>query len=82
MASVQTVREEAGMSAHTDFEPGELEEILRHDHYSPDELAILLGINKHTIEQAAHSGELRATMLDHHILSIRRDEVVRWIEGH
>ena len=70
------------MASQTEFEPGELEEILRHDHYSTEELAILLGVDRHTIEQAAHSGELQATMLDHHMLSIRREEVVRWIEGH
>jgi excisionase family DNA binding protein len=73
--------EEAQMASKSEFEPGELDEILRHDCYSPEELAVLLGVNRHTIEQAAHRGELRAEMLDHHIVSISRDAVVRWIEG-
>jgi excisionase family DNA binding protein len=58
-----------------------LDEILRHDHYSTEELATLLAIDRHTIEQAAHRGELSATMFDHHILSIRREDVIRWLTG-
>jgi excisionase family DNA binding protein len=68
------------MDSAPDINPGELEDILRKDHYTPEELAVLLGINKHAIEAAAHSGELRATLLEHHIISIRREDVVRWIE--
>jgi excisionase family DNA binding protein len=64
-----------------DIDIDEVEDTLQHDHYTPDELSDLLGINKHTIEQAAHSGELRATLLDHHIINIRREDVVRWLEG-
>ena len=64
-----------------DIDLEELEDTLQHDHYTPGELSDLLGINKHTIEQAAHSGELRATLLDHHIINIRREDVVRWLEG-
>lgn len=69
------------MAPDKTFEPGELEEILRRDHYTPEELAALLGMSVHTIEQAAHSGELHATIVDHHILGIRREAVVEWIEG-
>jgi excisionase family DNA binding protein len=68
------------MAIERDFKPGELEDALHHDHYSPEELAALLGMNLHTVEQAAHSGELRATIVDHRILSIRREDVVRWFE--
>jgi excisionase family DNA binding protein len=69
------------MDSVPDIEAGDLEEILRKDHYTPEELSILLGVNKHAIEAAAHSGELRATLLEHHIISIRREDVVRWIES-
>jgi excisionase family DNA binding protein len=72
---------ETVMAPDRKFESGELVEILRHDHYTPEELAALLGISVHTIEQAAHSGELRATIVDHHVLGIRREAVVEWIEG-
>jgi excisionase family DNA binding protein len=58
-----------------------LEELLRHDHYSAEDLAALLAIDRHTIEQAAHRGELSATMFEHHILSIRREDVIRWLTG-
>jgi excisionase family DNA binding protein len=69
------------MAPDQKFEPGELEEILHRDHYTPEELAALLGMSVHTVEQAAHSGELQATIVDHHILGIRREAVVQWIEG-
>jgi excisionase family DNA binding protein len=69
------------MKSARDLATEELEELLRHDHYTPEELAILLGMDRHTIEQAAHRGELHATIFDHHILSIRREDVVRWLEG-
>jgi excisionase family DNA binding protein len=64
-----------------DIDIDEVEDTLQHDHYTPDELSDLLGINKHTIEQAAHSGELRATLLDHHIINIPREDVVRGLAG-
>ena len=69
------------MESDRDIDISELEELLRHDHYTPEELSDLLGINKHTIEQAAQSGELHAPLLDHHIMNIRREDVVRWLEG-
>ena len=69
------------MNSAPDIDSGELDDILRKDHYTPEELSVLLGINKHAIEAAAHSGELRATLLEHHIISIRREDVVQWIES-
>ena len=69
------------MDSAPDINPGDLADILHKDHYTPEELAALLGINKHAIEAAAHSGELRATLLEHHIISIRREDVVQWIES-
>jgi excisionase family DNA binding protein len=68
------------MESDRDINIDDVEDLLQHDHYTPEELSDLLGINKHTIEQAAHSGELHATLLDHHIMNIRREDVVRWLE--
>jgi excisionase family DNA binding protein len=69
------------MESDRNIDIDEAEDVLWHDHYTPEELSDLLGINKHTIELAAHSGELHATLLDHHIINIRREDVVRWLEG-
>ena len=69
------------MDSAPDINSGDLDDILRNDHYTPEELSVLLGINKHAIEAAAHSGALRATLLEHHIISIRREDVIRWIES-
>jgi hypothetical protein len=53
-------------------------DLLHHDHYTVDEVARLLDISAHIIQHAAFSGELRAQILGHHILSLRREDVVVW----
>lgn len=54
-------------------------DLLHHDHYTADEVARLLGISVHIVQHAAFSGELRAQILGHHILSLRREDVVAWL---
>ena len=56
-------------------------DLLQHDHYTVDEVARLLDISAHIIQHAAFSGELRAQILGHHILSLRREDVVVWFVG-
>ncbi len=53
-------------------------ELLHHERYTAGELARLLCMSVHTIRHAAFSGELRAQILEHHILSVRREDVVAW----
>lgn len=53
-------------------------ELLHHERYTADEVAGLLGISVRIIRHAAFSGELRAQILGHHILSLRREDVVTW----
>jgi hypothetical protein len=53
-------------------------ELLHHERYTADELARLLCMSIHTIRHAAYTGELRAQILEHHILSVRREDVVAW----
>lgn len=53
-------------------------DLLHHDHYTVDEVARLLDISVHIVQHAAFSGELRAQILGHHILSLRREDVVTW----
>ena len=53
-----------------------MDELLQQERYTPDELAQLLGIGVHIIQHAAFSGELRAQIVGHDIISIRRDDVL------
>ena len=53
-------------------------ENLIHEHTPPQELALLLGIGLHIIQHAAFAGELRAQIVGHHILAIRREDVIAW----
>lgn len=66
---------EAGIQTRRRESPFEL---LQHERYTAEEVARLLGISIHTIQHAAFSGELRAVILEHHILSVRREDVVAW----
>jgi helix-turn-helix protein len=53
-------------------------ELLQADHYTPREVAELLEIGEHTVQNAVFEGELPAQIVDHDIISIRRDDVVAW----
>jgi excisionase family DNA binding protein len=52
----------------------------RKDYVTPEELADLLSLTDAHVRRAAWSGELPAIIVDHHILSIRRADVLRWLE--
>jgi excisionase family DNA binding protein len=55
------------------------EELLHHDHYDPDELARLLDMDRSIIRHAVFSGNLRAYVVGHQIISIRREDVLQWL---
>jgi excisionase family DNA binding protein len=55
-------------------------ELLRKDHYTPDEAAYLLGIDNDVINQAVHRGRLPALMVGNDIISIKRGDLVHWLE--
>jgi hypothetical protein len=57
----------------------EMVDLLHHDHYSCEELASLLDIDVHYLQHEALTGHLKAIIIDHHIVSIRRDAVVDWL---
>ena len=56
-----------------------IDELLRHDHYTPEDLAELLGMDIWSVRRAARTGELRAFIVDHHVLCIRRVDAIRWL---
>ncbi len=53
-------------------------EMLLADHYTPREVAELLEIGEHIVQNAVFEGELPAQVVEHDIISIRRDDVVVW----
>ncbi len=53
--------------------------LLQHDHYTVDELSRVTLIDNELIERAAFSGDLKATIVDHHIVRIDRDDAVDWL---
>jgi hypothetical protein len=65
----------------TPAERDALIELLHQDHYSADELARLLGVDHHLILHAAQTGRLNAYIVDHHVLDIRREDVIAWLQS-
>ena len=55
-------------------------EMLHHDHYTPRELADLLGITTDSVCQAAFRGDLHAKIVGHDIIRIQREDVIMWLE--
>jgi hypothetical protein len=57
-----------------------IDRLVHQNHYTPEELSHLLGIGQHVIHHAAWTGELRAFVVNHHVLDILREDVLRWLE--
>lgn len=57
-----------------------IEALLRHEDYTPEELSRLLGVGLDVIRHAAFTGELAAQMAGHDIISLRRRDVLAWLE--
>ena len=57
----------------------DIDELLHHDHYTVEEAAFLLGMDPNVLRQAAHRHELSAIFVDHHVIHVRRDDLVAWL---
>ena len=55
-------------------------EMLHHEHYTPRELADLLGTTNDFVCQAAFRGDLIAEIVGHDIVRIQREDVITWLE--
>lgn len=55
-------------------------ESMHREHFTPKELASLLDTSVSVIEAAAVRGELKVYWADHHIVDIRRSDVLSWLE--
>lgn len=68
------------MMRHSDYTAGDISELLHQNHYTIEEAAYILGMDPNVISQAAHRHELKATFAEHHVVSVHRDDLVRWLE--
>lgn len=57
-----------------------LAELMLQDNYQPDEVAELLGIDVDVVHQAAFRGDLKAEVIGHTIVNIRREDVLDWFD--
>lgn len=56
------------------------EELLRQDAYTPQELADLLEMSLYAVRSAVWNDKLKATVVGHDIVSVRREDVLQWLE--
>ena len=57
-------------------------DLIRHDHYTPKQLARLVGIEPTLICEAVFHGQLKATVVNHHVVSIARQDAIDWLREH
>jgi hypothetical protein len=63
----------------TDHSKKSLEELFTSQQLTPEELATLIEMPVEVIRTAAHTGELKARIIDHHIVAIDRDDALAWL---
>lgn len=74
----QDIRDER-LTADEDREISRIEELLRHEEYTPEEAAEVLNLRQRTIFSAVYGGELKAKMVGNDIVSISRSDLVAWL---
>lgn len=56
-----------------------MEDLLKQDHYRPEELARLLSLDVDLICRAAFAGDLVATIVGHDVVDIKRRDALTWL---
>lgn len=56
-----------------------VEEIIRKDRYTPEELAAVTGLDVDFINVEIHKGQLPARVIDHDIIDISRVDAIAWM---
>lgn len=67
------------LTAKEEKEISRIEELLRHEEYTPEEAAEVLNMRQRTIFSAVYGGELKAKMAGNDIVSISRTDLVAWL---
>jgi hypothetical protein len=60
-------------------ESGPMARLMRQEQYTPQELADLLDMPLTLITHDAFAGKLPARIVEHDIVSIRREDVIAWL---
>lgn len=55
-------------------------ELLVKDHYTPEEVSDLLEIDVYVVRRACWDGALKAKIVDHHIVSIAREDLLTFLD--
>ncbi len=55
-------------------------ELLGKEFYTPEEASDLLDLSTYVIRRACWDGALKANIVEHHIVSIRRDDLLKWLD--
>ena len=56
-----------------------IDQLMHQDVYKPSELAELFEIPLSEIEHEAHVGRLKAYIVNHHVISIKREDALAWL---
>ena len=56
-------------------------ELLGQDSYTPEELATLMDVNVNVIRNACYEGRLKAEIVNHDIISIKRSDALEWMSS-
>ncbi len=67
------------LTAKEEQELSRIEELLRHEQYTPEEAAEVLNMRQRTVFAAVYGGELKAKMAGNDIVSISRTDLVAWL---
>lgn len=54
-------------------------ELLRRTYYLPEELAELLDLSPYFIREEARQRRLKAVIVDHNVIYVRREDVLDWL---
>lgn len=55
--------------------------LLVKDRYTALEVSELLDLDQYVVRRACWDGALKAHVVDHHIVSIERDDLLRWLDA-
>ena len=54
-------------------------ELLQQDRYTPEKVAEVLWLGLDVVRHATLTGELRAQIVEHHIIRLQGDDVLTWL---
>ena len=56
-------------------------DVMQHDTFTPKELARLVGTEPTLVCEEVFHGRLKATVVNHHVVSIKREDAIAWLRA-